>query len=361
MNITSIKNVQYSIPRRNFANKNTSQPNFKGYTHEVTICYPSHYEHFEPRYNMIENLKETGTKLSYKDLNEREYDMYNRINQIPPRIYIASPNEEIPGKIYKTHTHIQRNDLYLSQIKKDYRYGYKNFARNAYLEAQHYKELQKNREEITGKNTKKIEALTKNYEIVAKENLPQKVKERLEHDRNEKVLQLKQEMEIAQKQAQRADKNLDKAQKRFEVLKKMDELGGQYNQLMADIAKVSSLPYNRPSHSFYHRNDALKNVEKIEPVYNKKAEQLKRLELDKDMKNKEAAVQKAKNELNELKQQLEAAKAELKHWQDFMAEEDKQREKLQTVDEPALVEKMNKAYEDIAVFYKKYYPEWADI
>ena len=116
MNITPIKSTPYTGAKA-IKYRGASVPNFKGYTHEVTIKYPGHYEHYKPHYNMIENLSETGTQLNVKDLNDREYKMYRELDEIPPRIYIASPNEEIPEKIYKTHTHVQRNDLYLSQIK----------------------------------------------------------------------------------------------------------------------------------------------------------------------------------------------------------------------------------------------------
>lgn len=360
MNITPIKSTPYT-GARTVKYRGASGPNFKGYTHEVTIKYPGHYEHYKPHYNMIENLSETGTQLNVKDLNDREYKMYRELDEIPPRIYIASPNEEIPEKIYKTHTHVQRNDLYLSQIKKDYPHGYKNFAQNAYLEAEYYKDLQKNKDTIINKNTKEIDSLTKKHEVVSKDNLSPKLKERFEEDYNSKVNALKKEIEETTRLADRADKNLDKAEKRFEVLKEMDELGGQYNQLMADIAKVSSLGYTRPSMSFYRRQDAEKNIEKIEPVYNKKIRQLERLEQTEEITNKEKAVEKAKTELQKIKQQLDDARAELKHWQDVYTQEDKQREKLLSVDQPALMAKMNKAYENIASFYKENYPQWADV
>ena len=360
MNITPIKSTPYT-GARTVKYRGASGPNFKGYTHEVTIKYPGHYEHYKPHYNMIENLSETGTQLNVKDLNDREYKMYRELDEIPPRIYIASPNEEIPEKIYKTHTHVQRNDLYLSQIKKDYPHGYKNFAQNAYLEAEYYKDLQKNKDTIINKNTKEIDSLTKKHEVVSKDNLSPKLKERFEEDYNSKVNALKKEIEETTRLADRADKNLDKAEKRFEVLKEMDELGGQYNQLMADIAKVSSLGYTRPSMSFYRRQDAEKNIEKIEPVYNKKVRQLERLEQTEEITNKEKAVEKAKTELQKIKQQLDDARAELKHWQDVYTQEDKQREKLLSVDQPALMAKMNKAYENIASFYKENYPQWADV
>ena len=264
MNITPIKSTPYTGAKI-IKYRGDSVPNFKGYTHEVTIKYPGRYEHYKPHYNMIENLSETGTQLDVKDLNDREYKMYRELDEIPPRIYVASPNEKIPEKIYKTHTHIQRNDLYLSQIKKDYPHGYKNFAQNAYLEAEYYKELQKNKNTIINKNTKEIDSLTKKHEVVSKENLSPKLKERFEKDYNNKVNAMKKEIDETTRLADYADKNLDKAEKRFEVLKEMDELGGQYNQLMADIAKVSSLGYTRPSMSFYRCQDAEKNVEKIEP------------------------------------------------------------------------------------------------
>ena len=360
MNITPIKSTPYTGAKI-IKYRGDSVPNFKGYTHEVTIKYPGRYEHYKPHYNMIENLSETGTQLDVKDLNDREYKMYRELDEIPPRIYVASPNEKIPEKIYKTHTHIQRNDLYLSQIKKDYPHGYKNFAQNAYLEAEYYKELQKNKNTIINKNTKEIDSLTKKHEVVSKENLSPKLKERFEKDYKNKINALKKEIDETTRLVDYADKNLDKAEKRFEVLKEMDELGGQYNQLMADIAKVSSLGYTRPSMSFYRCQDAEKNIEKIEPLYNKKVRQLERLEQTEEITNKEKAVEKAKTELQKIKQQLDDARAELKHWQNVYAQEDKQREKLLSVDKSALRIKMDKTYENIASFYKENYPQWADV
>ena len=104
-----------------------------------------------------------------------------------------------------------------------------------------------------------------------------------------------------------------------------------------------------------------KTLKKLNPLYNKKVRQLERLEQTEEITNKEKAVEKAKTELQKIEQQLDDARAELKHWQNVYAQEDKQREKLLSVDKPALRIKMDKTYENIASFYKENYPQWADV
>lgn len=360
MQISAIRSSSY-MSRKNSV---TSAPknietSFKGYTHKIDCRYPGHYEHYTPYYIYPDNLQETGTKRSSDEMDEQEKRFYKDTKEMPPKIYIASPNENIQEEVYKNHTHVQRNDLYLSQIKKDCNWEYKNFASNAYLEIEYYKDLQKKRDDAAAKNTEEIENLTKNYNAIAKDDFSPKIKERIEEDFNKKISQLKKEIEIKKQAAIYADENIQRAEKRFEILKGLDELNGQISAKVKEISEIDSQECFRSS--YYRRREHLEKIEKLEPMFESKENQIKRLELLEELKDKEKALNKAKAELSALKEELEKERQGVQKWQSVMDKENAQIAKLRNEDIPAIQEKIKAYYPKVEKFYKEYYPEWADI
>lgn len=357
--------IRYNTPHSLPVNKNSSQNklSFKGYTHKIEYYAqkqnPSHFEN--PKYDFFfywpENLEETGFKLDRANMTEREREILDFTKLTPPRIYIASPNEEIPPEVYKTHTHVQKNNLWLSQIKKDCMRGYMNFASNATCEMEHYKEFQKKRDEIVEKNTKEIEQIQRHLETMTK-NSPESTNTAAEEKYSSRLFQLANEISEIQQKTQRADKNMDKAQKRYNVLKKLDDLCEQLYSKRIEESDLNSSFYYSYSYSMNKLKDKLEILEK---QYNAKQEQAKRLQKISVPQIAELARAKKAKDLLLTEEEIEKVKREIKSLKDEKDFKVALIEKIEHEEIPALKEKIEEEFKNVEQFYREYYPEWCDI
>ena len=370
MRISAIKSGFYQKPLKT---QNQTNTNFRGYTHVLegdsrTLPGCLHSPVYVTSYIMPENLQETGTKLEYNDLTEYERNLYSWVNMgykkpegLPPRIYIASPHEVIEDWVYKKHTHIQRNDLFLSQIKKDYVWGYKNFASNAYLEEQNYIELQKKRDETVAANKKEIERLKKECETFSNSLPSENLKKQLHETYNKKIAKFEQENEKVTSNAKYADENIEKAKKRFVVLKKIDDISGEINSKRHEC--YNSKKKLKDDKEKLAKNEKL--FERIQNDYKKRVERLNVIKDTGDFKNKKEAMKKAgtdfeNNKKSVKKETLKTKKSigELKHEISVLESKIK---KIETKEIPALEKKLDEEYKNTEKFYREYYPEWADV
>lgn len=273
MRISAIQNRNF-VNSRNNTKKNTQSPNFKGYTYIPEMKSVTHVRSTEYYYDYPPSIVETGYKIEEKKC-ETPYRRDTNIRNSPGKVYVASPGEDVPGEIYKDHTHIQRNDMYLSQIRNDYFKGYMNFANNAYGEMQHLEWM--------------------------KETAPEGDKEKIEG-------------------------KLSRAQKRFDVLMKMDKLSGRREELREYKPDTETEKF-------------LLEVEKKEKLFQK---------ISKDNVNK---IERNKREkiLNELKEKLKIRQEE------FEKSEQKRLSEISSIEE-----QMRREFSNIEKFYKEYYPEWTD-
>lgn len=357
--------IRYNTQHSLAVNKNSSQSrlSFKGYTHKIEYyAEKKNASHFEnPEYNFFfywpKNLEETGFKLERANMTEREQKILDSTKLTPPRIYIASPNEEIPSEVYKTHTHVQKNNLWLSQIKKDCMQGYMNFASNATCEMEHYKEFQKKRDKIVEKNTKEIEQIQRHLEAVSKDS-PEGANTAAEEKYNSRIFQLANEINEIQQKTQRADKNMDKAQKRYNVLKKLDDLCEQLSSKNEEKYMLNNALYWSYNSTINRMEDELEILEK---QYNAKQEQAKRLQKISVPQIAEIAVAKKAKDLLLAEEEIEKVKREIKSLKDEKDFKMALVEKIENEEIPALKEKIEEEFKNVEQFYREYYPEWCDI
>ena len=394
-------NTGYYTRKNNYKDNNTnhsqkqnmSTPNFKGYTYEMK-CYPTQYKNgcYHTGYvgyayhldNMKPRLKETGFKLNYNNMTEAERDLWSKTEEIPLRIYIASPNEQIPQKIYKTHTHIERNDLLLSQLKYDYIYRYCNFAQNAYLEAEHYKEVIPQQKELIQNNKNKIEEIKqhceeikqrhqeiKNYfEQPLKEDCSEKLKNSLPNkeqlktteqeeidEQQKEITELQQEIEEAQQIINRAQQNINKAEKRYEFLKVIDDLSGEKEKVKKQINDNDS-DYRRTR---WDKEEFEQEREPFLKLYEQRQLQLKIAEETSEIKNKDVLIKKANESIENIKQEIEIYNKKIEECENIMQEHENLKKHLEEVVIEDLNKQLTEQYQKTEKFYREYYPEWCDI
>lgn len=365
MQISAIRyNTPASYQRKNSKNHITRQ-SFKGYTHKLErFCSQFDMNGYYYRdqsfvkYRYPDRLEDTGVRLKWEELTPYERDIYSSDEGYMPRIYIASPYEEIPPEVYKTHTHIQKNDLWMSQIKEDSKWGFKNFAANAVCEMEHYKELQAKIDEIVNKNTKEIELLKKRYEETSK-SCPENINADFEEKYNSRISQLENEIKEVQEKSHRIDQNMEKAKKRYDVLKKLDDLCKQFSEKNAEASELNYDSYCGIYQSNREKLEA--NLEALEKLQNIKQEQVKRLLKMTSYKIGEIALEKSEQEMFTIEKSIEETKRTLNNMnkkEDFkqaMIAEIRSKEMLE------IKEKIEAELKNVDEFYKKYYPQWADI
>lgn len=365
MQISAIRyNMSCSYPKKN-STKHTAQQSFKGYTHELENFSSQfdmnggYYLHKSfVKYRYPDRLEDTGVRLKWEELTPRERDIYSRDEGYMPRIYIASPYEEIPPEIYKTHTHIQKNDLWMSQIKKDSMEGFMNFACNATCEMEHYKELQAKRDEIIDKNTKEIELLKERHEETLK-NCPENINAKVEEKYNNRISQLEKEIEEAKQKTERVDKNMEKAERRYDVLKKLDDICRQITSKKQEIYELSS--YSIYGSNNFRIGELKEDVEKLEKIYQIRQEQVKRLRNMTSSKIVEIALEKSEEAMFAIEQKIEDAKRQINN---LSMNEDVRKafiDKINNEEIPEIQEKIKEELKNVEKFYRQYYPEWCDV
>ena len=206
MTITSIRTNLFS--NNKYRNIQTQNPSFKGYEY-----HPQKNEYLA----VLPNIE----KVTKEDLPSDWGYFHDKW-----KVYILSPHEDLTDEIRQKYAFVQWNNLPLSQIKKDCHYEFRNFAENARCEAKHY-------EFVASDSQSKIEYLKKRTELLEKhmdklESSGLKSRKNLfsqaASQKDEKLENLKTQISQQEDVKINAQKRVELANKREEVLKKLDNL-----------------------------------------------------------------------------------------------------------------------------------------
>ena len=335
------------------ANNNYSKPQFQGYSRTYK--------------------KE---RVSMYTTEERFYLPSRLVNLTPPAyyakevsVYIASPFEIVSEENLKNNNYLQRNDLYLNQIKKDYRNGYFNFASNAteeinfltILRNDTQKRYDRNKELITRYNERKD---TENF---SNEGAREKYNER--KTKNETLA--KQEKQ----QLDNLDKQIDIAKERHELLLTLDKIGGRKNDLMRYEGYVKGNISNEKSSIRGHKEriaEIVTEFKETRRLYDKKIDRINRTanhEPNPDTKALQERIKVRRDErIKLLNEEFKAKKAELARKIQIEKDAIKEcenriagyNERLQGMykDFAELDRQLDEAFAKVDAFYRKNYPDW---
>ena len=346
MKVSFISNSAYKYNPAHI--KRNSIRNFSGFTLNEQERLPA-------------NSYPTGYRIEEKDYTEDE-EWYHRSRwKEPIRVYIASPNETITEEIKRKHTHIQTNNLLLSQIRNDYKNGYNNFGKNGYKEIEHFEGLRDHCQKIVEKNTKEIEDTKQKLSQAKKNPLAPGLMKKLEYKYTTRIDMLENEIVHCNEVINDCNQKLPISYKRFEVLKGIDDTVGEIAKLDEKIYSYTHDEHSHGSISYYWHNEASKKMNELTnkfEIAGKKLENIKKIE---DFSGKEKAMKKLQDEIERLKEEISQTKKELEKWENVMKEEDAQRYILETQDKVRLFQKLDEAYNKTEQFYREYYPEWCDI
>lgn len=286
------------------------------------------------------------------------------------KIYKAAPFEIIPEEVYRSTDYILRDDLYLSQIKKDYKSGYKNFAANANEERkfaeekidlnnkkinQQYEEIEKHREEI-----KKVRGVNNGYGYTdyytsERRNGWQAIEHHLDeiNDKNEKINSLNEKNKVWLE-------NKEKANERYNVLKDVDDLAGK-KQSNIDAQRYYEEKINSANSARYYKEKIQDEIKNGKALKNKEKGQLAFI-AQKDspeIVKKQTEIIKAKykpmyekilENINYYIRSMQGEKAKIPEYKKHIQEIIKNRTVLEA--------KMEKAIEAVEKLYKAKYPHW---
>ena len=275
--------ITNNINTLNNYRNNKSKINFKGYT---LSSYRAHYDDNEIR------------KDSWAVPKNATPNYPGAYPNAHTKIYKADPFEIIPEEVYKTHDYTIRDDLRLSQIKKDYKNGYNNFAKNAWDEKEFLTSKLKENEPLFEKTKKLNNGYEKRLLFVKDDLTKQKLYDRKNINKN------KLDYHANQKNA--LTNALKNANERFDLLKELDDMAGVKNSIIDeknktlyyiyDINKYSkeydSLIKNKFKWGASVKSSYKKNLEKSDKRINdainqgKTGEDLKKI-IDKEIQSKQ--------------------------------------------------------------------------
>lgn len=245
--------IQKNITANNYQNKN-SKTNFKGHTiPPIEIWTSTGYSLSGPG----------GYVSGYKVPKEATPNYPGAYPNKHTKIYKAAPFEIISDETYKTHDYTIRDDLRLSQIKKDYKKGYMNFASNAWNEKEFINN--KHNEAITKieENKYYIDEYQKRKDFTSKETLKQKYTDKINKHQEGLTYHTNQEKILSS--------TLKTTQERFELLKALDDKMGEIHNTNKTIIKTYEDIEQNKNHT-----SAKKNIQRyIEEAKNIKATQAK--------------------------------------------------------------------------------------
>ena len=140
------------------------------------------------------------------------------------RYYIAAPFEAIPEEVYSTHTKIQKNDLYLSQIKKDYGRRVNTFALNAVEEKKYLVERENQLKQRIQFINDRLEEQKEIAEKIAKMKISKELNEAIEAHLKQKEVRVNKEKAAATNELSKIPQKVETSEKRYAVLSVMDAL-----------------------------------------------------------------------------------------------------------------------------------------
>lgn len=168
------------------------------------------------------------------------------------KIYRADPFEIIPEEIYKTHDYTIRDDLRLSQIKKDYRDGDKYFAKNAENEKGF---LTYKRDEAVNKINEHNYYLDR-YNTRLKYAQNEIAKEKYQKKINMHSENLKQETN----QKNILNQTLENANARYKLLKEMDDCNSEFSNATSCLANFKQISHCNYSERNPYEDASIKNI-----------------------------------------------------------------------------------------------------
>ncbi len=244
MKITKSMNNNYNI-----VNKNKNQINFKGYTIGPDEIWTSTgYSTSGPGGYVSGYKVPKNATPNYPGAYPNKYT----------KIYKAAPFEIIPEEIYKTHDYTIRDDLRLSQIQKDYKNGYNNFASNAVNE-QKFLEYHTNKYKKQSEEHKRlIDGYKKRMEFTTNDSVKQKYAIRLQ--KREKGFT------ESNKQMEGYKVPLQNAKERFKVLKALDDKIGEIHKSYSEeqYEQKKLMDYRNPFTEETQIKEKLKKIKELE-------------------------------------------------------------------------------------------------
>ncbi len=283
--------------------------------------------------------------------------------------YIASPFEIVSEDNLNKNNFLQRNDLFLSQIKKDYRNGYFSFAENA-------------REEIkflTGLRDDLKTRYERNKELISRYNDRNGTEIFSDNEAQEKYQNRKKEKELIaneeKKQLDKLNSQIETAKERYNMLVPLDNIGGKKNDLMRQESYVKYSISTVENHikSRQETIEHIKNeIKETKLFYDKKIERINKTanheqlpdtkELHKQIKIRQAERIKLlkedyKNKKEELKQQIVNEELAIHKCKQKKANLDARLQDMYK-EFAELDKQLDAAYAKVAEFYQKNYPDW---
>ena len=233
-----------------------NKPNFKGHTVDakpVWDRYVHEYAGNPDRYVIPE-----GAVPNYPGAYPNKHT----------KIYIADPFEIVPDEVYKTHDYTVRQDLRLSDIQRQYKDGYKNFAHNAYLEKKFLTEILeevKTDEEIYSDKVNRYRAIKELSDNKIADDKIDKILDEKEPILNGKVSRTKLVRDT-----------LDNSNERFELLKEIDDTAGalgernrilwEYSQLKQSVGeKADYISRTQKQHQVI-KKEHLNNIKELKTL-----------------------------------------------------------------------------------------------
>ncbi len=335
------------------ANNNYNKPVFKG--HSITY----HKE-----------------RASMYTTEEKFYLPPRLITLMPPAyyakdatVYIASPFEIVSEENLNNHNYLQRNDLFLNQIKKDYRNGYFNFASNATEEINFLTVL---RDDAKKRYDRNKELITRYDERKDTENFANdEAREKYNERKTKNEVLAKQEKQ----QIDSLNKQIETAKERYELLLPLDKIGGDKNYLMRMESYVKNDISNEKYSIKRHKENIAGIVEEFKEtrrLYDKKIDRINRTanhEPNPDTKKLQERVKIRRDErIKILNEEFKAKKAELARQiqmekgaiKECERKIDGYNDRLQSMykEFAELDRQLDAAYSKVDAFYRKNYPDW---
>ena len=182
------------------------------------------------------------------------------------KIYKADPFEIIPEEVYKTHDYTIRDDLRLSQIQKDYKNGYKNFASNAENEKNFLAYNANKHREQSQYHQRLVDGYKKRMDFADKDSIKQKYSVKIT-DNEKKLAEANQKLNGY-------IEPLKNAEERFKLLKALDdkvgEIGAAYQEISSTGRKIMSC--KNPT---TEKDEIEKNLQEIKKLQYKQANAVK--------------------------------------------------------------------------------------